>query len=88
MAAEINQQGGTAKAYQVNVSESANVQSTMHQVRSDLGPISILVNNAGIPRDNLLYKMTEDDWDAVMNTHLKGAFLCSREAQVDMVGAA
>ncbi len=85
VAAEIRQQGAEAKAYQVNVADAANVKSAMEQVRTELGPVSILVNNAGITRDNLLYKMTEDDWDAVINTHLKGAFLCSREAQVDMV---
>lgn len=85
VAVEINQQGGAAKAYQVNVSEAAHVQQAMEQVRSDFGAVGILVNNAGITRDNLLHKMTEDDWDAVMNTHLKGAFLCTREAQADMV---
>ena len=45
----------------------------------------ILVNNAGVIRDNLLFKMTEDDWDTVMGVHLKGAFLCSREAQKQFV---
>ena len=47
----------------------------------------MLVNNAGITRDNLLFKMSEDDWDLVMNVHLKGAFLMSREAQKHMVPA-
>lgn len=78
-------EGGNAKAYQVDVTDALMVETTMKRVQSDFGPVAILVNNAGITRDNLLYKMSEDDWDAVMNIHLKGAFLCSRAAQVDMV---
>ncbi len=84
-AAHIISHGGVAKAYRVDVGDSLRVESAMEQVRSDLGPVSVLVNNAGITRDNLLYKMSEDDWDTVMNIHLKGAFLCSRAAQADMV---
>ena len=49
-------------------------------VADELGAPTILVNNAGILRDNLLFKMTDDDWDAVMNVHLRGAFLMSRES--------
>ena len=52
---------------------------------ADLGPVDVLVNNAGITRDNLLFKMTEDDWDLVMNVHLRGSFLMSREVQKHMV---
>ena len=48
---------------------------------AELGGLHILVNNAGITRDNLLFKMTEDDWDLVMNVHLRGAFLMTRAAQ-------
>ena len=47
----------------------------------ELGGLHILVNNAGVTRDNLLFKMTDDDWDIVMNVHLRGAFLMSRAAQ-------
>ena len=50
-----------------------------------LGSLDILVNNAGIIRDNLIHKMTDEDWDAVAAVHLKGAFLCSRAAQREMV---
>jgi len=50
-----------------------------------LGSLDILVNNAGITRDNLIHKMTDEDWEAVMGVHLKGAFLCSRAAQREMV---
>ena len=52
-----------------------------------MGPPLILVNNAGILRDNLLFKMTVDDWDAVMGVHLRGAFLMSRAAQRHMIEA-
>jgi 3-oxoacyl-[acyl-carrier protein] reductase len=50
-----------------------------------LGSLDILVNNAGILRDNLIHKMTDEDWDAVAAVHLKGAFLCARAAQREMV---
>ena len=56
----------------------------MARVADDLGPPVVLVNNAGIIRDNLLFKMTEDDWDAVMAVHLKGAFLMTRACQAHM----
>ena len=55
--------------------------------RGELGQVDVLVNNAGVTRDNLLFKMTEDDWDAVMGVHLKGSFLMSREVQKHMVPA-
>src|SRR5258708_36205305 len=61
------------------------VQDTVDKAASHFGRLDILVNNAGVLRDNLLFKMSEDDWDTVMNVHLKGAFLCSRAAQKYMV---
>jgi len=61
------------------------VEAAVGKVAGDLGPPAILVNNAGIIRDNLLFKMTEDDWDAVLGVHLRGAFLMSRAAQKHMV---
>jgi len=70
-----------------NVSEAASVEAAVAQVVEELGKIDILVNNAGITRDNLLFKMSEDDWDAVMNVHLRGSFLMSREVQKHMVPA-
>ena len=60
-------------------------QAAIDQTVSYFGRLDILVNNAGVLRDNLLFKMTDDDWDTVMNVHLKGAFLCSRAAQAQMV---
>jgi 3-oxoacyl-[acyl-carrier protein] reductase len=76
---------GTHVGLHCDVTASVSVERAFVDVRKDLGPVDILVHNAGITRDNLLYKMSEDDWDAVMAVHLKGAFLSAREAQKDMV---
>jgi 3-oxoacyl-[acyl-carrier protein] reductase len=57
------------------------------RVAAELGPPTVLVNNAGITRDNLLFKMTEDDWDSVLAVHLRGAFLMSRATQSYMTSA-
>ena len=53
----------------------------MKRIVSELGSLEILVNNAGVTRDQLLFKMSEDDWDVVVDVNLKGAFLCTRAAQ-------
>ena len=58
-----------------DVSDSEAVQAAVTRVVEELGGIHVLVNNAGVTRDNLLFKMTEEDWDLVMNVHLRGAFL-------------
>jgi 3-oxoacyl-[acyl-carrier protein] reductase len=70
-----------------NVADAGSVETAVAAVVERLGTIDVLVNNAGVTRDNLLFKMTEDDWDAVMNVHLRGAFLMSRAAQKHMVDA-
>ena len=70
-----------------NVSDAASVEAAVAAVVEQLGGIDVLVNNAGVTRDNLLFKMTEEDWDAVMGVHLKGSFLMSREVQKHMVAA-
>ena len=84
-AAEIEKLGSEALAVTCNVADSANVQDAFTQAADRFGRVDILVNNAGVLRDNLLFKMSDSDWDTVMNVHLRGAFLCSRAAQVLMV---
>ena len=77
--------GGQAVAVGADVSDAAQVETAVAKVAADLGPPVVLVNNAGIIRDNLLFKMSEDDWDMVLGVHLRGAFLMSRAAQRFMV---
>lgn len=71
---EITALGVNAKAYQCNVADSAAVNETVKAVTNDLGKIDILVNNAGITRDGLMLRMKDEDFDAVLDTNLKGAF--------------
>lgn len=85
VAAQISALGSEALVLKCNVAEAAAVQSAIDQTAAHFGKLEILVNNAGVLRDNLLFKMSDDDWEMVMNVHLKGAFLCSRAAQKYMV---
>jgi len=74
-AAEINALfPGTAIAYAVDVADHNAVQELAKKIGEDLGPVNILVNNAGVTRDGLLMRMKEEDWDTVLDTNLKGAF--------------
>lgn len=86
-AAEITQAGGRAIGIGCDVSERDQVQAAVDQVDAELGGLHILVNNAGVLRDNLLFKMSDDDWMTVMNVHLRGAFLATQIAQKHMVAA-
>ncbi|HUC56649.1 MAG TPA: 3-oxoacyl-ACP reductase FabG [Streptosporangiaceae bacterium] len=79
--------GGRAFAAGADVSDAAQVTAAVEAVAAELGPPVVLVNNAGVLRDNLIFKMSDDDWDTVMNVHLKGAFLMSRACQKYMVEA-
>ena len=83
----ITSRGGRAAAVGVDVSDGSAVQAAVERVAVDLGPPTVLVNNAGITRDNLLFKMNQDDWDSVINVHLRGAFLMSKAAQAHMTEA-
>ncbi|WP_270887578.1 3-oxoacyl-ACP reductase FabG [Pedococcus sp. 5OH_020] len=76
--------GGRAMAAAVDVARADQVEAAVSRVVAELGAPTILVNNAGITRDNLLFKMTEDDWDSVIHVHLRGAFLMSRAVQGHM----
>ena len=77
--------GGRAVAVGADVSDAEQVGTAVGKVAAELGPPVVLINNAGIIRDNLLFKMSEDDWDMVLGVHLRGAFLMSRAAQKFMV---
>jgi len=85
VSAELDRLGSEGLVVPCNVADSAMVQDAIDKAANHFGRLDILVNNAGVVRDNLLFKMSEDDWDTVMNVHLKGAFLCSRAAQKYMV---
>jgi len=69
----------------VEAAGTEQVDKAFEEIHNRFGRVDILVNNAGLLRDNLSFKMTEDDWDKVLDVHLKGSFLCSRAAQKYMV---
>ena len=83
---EIADAGGRALAVGADVSDGAQVRAAVERVAAELGEPTVLVNNAGVIRDNLLFKMTDDDWDTVMGVHLRGAFQMTRAVQQYMVG--
>jgi len=80
----ITSAGGRAIAVAVDVSAPEKVEAAVAQVTAELGAPTILVNNAGILRDNLIFKMPVEDWDAVMSVHLRGAFLMTKAVQAHM----
>jgi 3-oxoacyl-[acyl-carrier protein] reductase len=84
---EIEAQGGRGLAVGVDVSDEDAVTAATERTVEELGEPTVLINNAGILRDNLLFKMTSDDWDSVMNVHLRGSFLMSRAAQRHMIAS-
>jgi 3-oxoacyl-[acyl-carrier protein] reductase len=84
---EIHDAGGTALAIGADVSDAVAVAAAVERTVAELGAPTVLVNNAGVLRDNLIFKMSEDDWETVMSVHLRGAFLFSRAVQKHMVEA-
>jgi 3-oxoacyl-[acyl-carrier protein] reductase len=76
--AQITGAGGEAFAVQANVADSAQVEAMIAATKERFGRVDILVNNAGVTRDTLLMRMKEEDWDTVLDTNLKGAFLCAK----------
>ena len=81
---EIEEAGGRAIGVGCDVSDEQSVLAAAERVQSELGSIGVLVNNAGVLRDNLLFKMSAQDWDTVMDVHLRGHFLMTRAAQRHM----
>lgn len=81
----IEEKGGKAEAVQCNVSEYESAGAFLDGVIKKYGKLDILVNNAGITRDNLLMKMSEEDFDAVINTNLKGVFNCMKHVARQMI---
>jgi 3-oxoacyl-[acyl-carrier protein] reductase len=84
---EITAAGGQAHAIGADVSQSAEVERLFTETASAFGPVEILVNNAGITRDGLLLRMSEEDWDEVVTTNLKSVFLCTKAALRGMLRA-
>jgi 3-oxoacyl-[acyl-carrier protein] reductase len=81
----VQQSGGRAEIIGFDVADAAAVQNSFKKIVRDAGSVDILVNNAGITRDGLMARMKEDDWDAVIATNLKGAFLCAKAASREMM---
>ena len=81
----IKEMGGEAIAVGCNVAVAAEVEAATEKVKSTFGRIDILVNNAGVTRDALVFKMTEEEWDTVLDVHLKGTFLFSKAVTKHMV---
>ena len=79
--------GGEAVGVGADVADADAVDAAVKQVAASLGAPTILINNAGILRDNLIFKMTNNDWDAVIGVHLRGAFLMTRAVQSYQVAA-
>ena len=77
--------GRRVECYGVNVADGESVTAGFKTITKDFGKIDILVNNAGITKDGLIMRMSEDDWDAVLNVNLKGVFLCSKAAMRGMM---
>ena len=84
---QITAAGGRAIAVGADVADEAQVEAAVTGIAEELGAPTILVNNAGVLRDNLLFKMSATDWDTVMNVHLRGSFLMTRAVQKYMVEA-
>lgn len=84
VASEIQSAGGDASIVEIDLASQDSIKSAFSQA-SEKGPITILVNNAGITRDGLSMRMKRDDWDAVLNTNLSGAFFCCQQVMQGMM---
>ena len=86
-AKEITENGGRAIPIGADVADETAAGTSVQQTAAELGPVTVLVNSAGIIRDNLIFRMSTADWDSVMDVHLRGAFLMTRAAQTHMTQA-
>ena len=90
-AAEVVEQiqafGGTARAFGADVSQADQVTELFAKVNEEFGPVEVLVNNAGITRDGLLMRMSEEDWQEVLRVNLSSVFLCTKAAMRSMIKA-
>ena len=84
-AGKVKALGRRAECYGVNVADGESVTAGVKAIEKDFGKIDVLVNNAGITKDGLMMRMSEDDWDAVLNVNLKGVFLCTKAAMRGMM---
>ncbi len=83
--AALVKEGAKTAAFGIDVSQSASVTAGVEAIVAEFGTVDILVNNAGVTKDNMLFKMTEEDWDLTVDVSLKGAFLMAQAAQKYMV---
>ncbi|HEX5906210.1 MAG TPA: 3-oxoacyl-ACP reductase FabG [Propionibacteriaceae bacterium] len=86
-AKEIIENGGRAIPIGADVADERAASDAVQQTAAELGPVTVLINSAGIIRDNLIFRMSTSDWDSVMDVHLRGAFLMTRAAQTHMTQA-
>lgn len=82
---ELEKKGVKSFGYKVDVSKKNQVDQLVKSVEKDLGTVDVLINNAGITKDNLLVRMTEEDWDSVIDVNLKGAFLTTKAVSRSMM---
>jgi 3-oxoacyl-[acyl-carrier protein] reductase len=84
---EIREMGRRCIHVACDISNAESVLEAASRIREEMGPVEILVNNAGVTRDQLIVRMSDEDWDGVIATNLKGAFLCTRTFAKDMMKA-
>lgn len=87
VASEIRSRGSIAEVFIADVTDAGSVKGMFEAVRDKLGPVSVLVNNAGVVKDNLLMRMKDEEWEEVLKADLTSAFYCTREAVRDMAKA-
>jgi len=85
--AKLREQGGSAFGYVANVTDAKGVEELFARIVSEHGRIDVLINNAGVTRDNLMIRMKEEEWDLVLNINLKGAFICTQKVFKHMMKA-